>query len=107
MAGGRNLFELLYERNIPYLDFNLRKILIECIVYDADIEADYYEMEDKKRGGKKDKYTLVSNVGMRELSFGIWLETKHPEYVDAEVTLLTLKEYNKIGQSTNYHRNPT
>lgn len=99
MAGGKNLFEILYERPIPFIDYNLQRITVECIVYDSEIEADFIkQQEDAEKPGWKSK------KGIKEHTYEMMMHSKYPEYVDAEVTLLSTEEYNKIAESANYYR---
>jgi hypothetical protein len=106
-SGGRNLFEVLYQRDCIHLDYNLQRILVECIIYDSEVEADE---QDRKRFTSKqtqDRYTIApkSGMGIREMKFEMMVATKYPEYRDIEITLLTKEEFSKVVKSAHYHRN--
>jgi len=106
-SGGKNLFEVLYCRPYIPLDYNLQRIIVECISYDSDIEADHYEQARTIQNDSNEKYIVRSKKGVRELRSELKMATKYPQYVNAEVTLLTTKEYNSIGKSANYYRDIT
>lgn len=106
-AGGRNLFEILYQKSIPHLDYNLQRILIECMIYDSEIEQDHMDRarQQAETGNKDSKYIVRPKIGVREYLFAKWLQDKYPDWVNVDVTLLTTKEFLKIGQSANNYRN--
>lgn len=103
MAGGKNLFEVLYGGSIE-IDFNLQRIILECVIYDSEIESDFYFMEDMKRGTKADKYTITGKRGPKEIAHQIMMERDYPEYLRTEVTLLSSKDCELIGKSAHYYR---
>jgi hypothetical protein len=105
MSGGKNIFELIYERPVK-LDYNIQRILLECIVYDSDLEADFIQLKEGS-SGTKDKYTIQPKKGIKEIMYEVWLQEQYPKWVNAEITFLTSKEYGKIGQSSDYYRNIT
>jgi hypothetical protein len=112
-AGGANLFELLYPGvKFDKLNYNLQRILLECIAYDSELEADHHDLEKlNSQADGKDKYTIVMKKGPREHKYMEDLQryaqksAANRGLVMAPVTLLTKKEYLKLGQSANYYRN--
>ena len=103
LSGGKNVFELVYEKDVE-LNFSLQAILLQCVVYDSELEADYYELEEMKRSTKKERMIISPKQGMREHMYEIWMQENYPEYVDIDVTILTTEEFNRVGQSANYYR---
>lgn len=105
-AGGKNLFEVLFQKSIPEIDYNMNRIIIECLVYDSEVESDYQflaEQRSKTKGGDS-RFMIVGKKGPHEIKYESWLEYKHPEYVNAEVTLLSSKEVESLGKSSDYYR---
>lgn len=100
-SGGRHLFEVLYEKEYIPLNYNLQRIIVECIVYDSELEADHYDRERFKQKQTQDKFTISPKIGVREMKFAMWERANYPEYVNAEVTLLTKKEFSKIESAYN------
>jgi len=112
-TGGANLFELLYPGvKFTKLNYNLQRILIECIAYDSELEADHHDLEKwNSKADSVDKHTIVMKKGPREHKYMEKMQLyaqqspAHRGLVMAPVTLLTKKEYLKLGKSANYYRN--
>ena len=108
------MFELLYpDRKFPTLNYNMQRILIECIAHDSELEADHEELAHLNAGQIKDKHTIVMKVGTRERQYMEEMQlyaqksAANRELVFAPVTILTTKEYRELGESANYYRNLT
>lgn len=110
-TGGLSMFDLLYpDVKFTKLNYNLQRILIECIAHDSELDADQSDLA-RWNSGPKDKHTIVMKTGPREIK---WMEKMQAyaaksihnrDVINAPVTLLTTEEYLKLGESANYYRN--
>lgn len=83
----------------------MSKVILECLVYDSEIEADHQFLQDqqsKKGGGGR--ISFIGKRGPYEIKFDSWLEVNYPEYVRTEISLLSSKEIDSLGKSSNYYR---
>jgi hypothetical protein len=99
MGGGCHLMELLYGREFTKAELAsqpVKEILIQCLVYDNELEKEYMRKQDAKTNAKGSGDGLI--LGSKAVNEQLF-EWDHPEDFKAIVTLLTTEEYEEIAKS--------